>query len=287
MDLSNFLNIFGFQDNDKRFELPKNYFLKKEYQNFSIEDFNNDWIIGERHGDDTQNFKIINNYFQNSHEFPNTLKSTIRIENNLLKLGVKYEPKEFPEKNQYPLFKSGKIESRNEFHYGIIQVTAKVPNNKYLWPGIWLRGKNSWPPEIDIVEFYNKFRPQYASSNNIIAQPNLHYVDKNGNNTNVNVGSKYVMHPDERYVKYTVWWEKEFIRIYFDDYLVYECTDKFILNQFQQPMYLILDNAVEQGVNLSNKDIELLKNGDNWFNITNIKYFIKRNSIKKEFEINK
>jgi hypothetical protein len=89
------------------------------------------------------------------------------------------------------------------------------------------------------------------------------------------------MHPDERYVKYTLWWEKEFIRIYFDDYLVYECTDTFILNQFQQPMYLILDNAVEQGVKLSNKDIELLKNGDNWFNITNIKYFIKHNLTKK------
>ena len=46
-------------------------------------------------------------------------------------------------------------------------------------------------------------------------------------------------------------------------------------------MYLILDNAVEQGVNLSNKDIDLLKNGNNWFIITNIKYFIKRKFIKK------
>jgi beta-glucanase (GH16 family) len=159
-------------------------------------------------------------------------------------------------------------------------VTAKLPNTKYLWPAIWFCGTQSWPPELDLMEAYNNGHIQYASSNNIICQPNIHFRE-NGENKALFPGSKYVSHPDERYVTYTLHWEEDFVRFYYDDYLVFECTDKKILDQMNQPMSLILDNAVEMNVKLSQKDIDKLRTGDNWFYVKNIKYYDKKRVVNK------
>jgi beta-glucanase (GH16 family) len=39
------------------------------------------------------------------------------------------------------------------FKYGYVQVVAKVPTGRGLWPAVWLAAANEhWPPEIDILE---------------------------------------------------------------------------------------------------------------------------------------
>ena len=48
-----------------------------------------------------------------------------------------------------------------------------------------------------------------------------------------------------------------------------------------QPMSLILNNAVEADIKLSQKDIDRLRNGDNWFYIKNIKYYDKKRVVNK------
>jgi beta-glucanase (GH16 family) len=41
------------------------------------------------------------------------------------------------------------------FEYGFIQITAKIPFGKGLWPALWLAAANQkWPPEIDILEHW-------------------------------------------------------------------------------------------------------------------------------------
>jgi beta-glucanase (GH16 family) len=41
------------------------------------------------------------------------------------------------------------------FKYGYVQVTAKIPFGKGLWPAIWLAATNQkWPPEVDIFEHW-------------------------------------------------------------------------------------------------------------------------------------
>lgn len=278
MDLSNFLNIFRVQKDENKFELPRGYYLMKEYKDFDIENFIRDWNVGESHRDQTQDAKILNCYFQHYTELPNSLKSAVRVENNELKLGVRYEPATV---DNIPLkFKAGKIESKLKFKYGVIQVTAKLPNNEGLWSAVWFCGTQSWPPEIDLMESYNNGHIQYASSNNIICQPNIHYLE-NGKSKAVFPGSKYVEHPDERYVTYTLHWEKEFMRFYYDDYLVFECTDGKILEQMNQPMSLILNNAVEMNVKLSKEELDKLRTGDNWFYVKNIKYYDKKRVVNK------
>lgn len=41
------------------------------------------------------------------------------------------------------------------FKYGYIQITARIPFGKGLWPAFWLAATNEkWPPEIDILEHW-------------------------------------------------------------------------------------------------------------------------------------
>jgi beta-glucanase (GH16 family) len=41
------------------------------------------------------------------------------------------------------------------FEYGYIQITARIPFGKGLWPAFWLGAANEkWPPEVDIMEHW-------------------------------------------------------------------------------------------------------------------------------------
>lgn len=61
--------------------------------------------------------------------------------------------------NAKGLYPSGMIRSRQTFRYGYFEARIKLPKGRGLWPAFWLnsdydkRGKLSWPPEIDIMEF--------------------------------------------------------------------------------------------------------------------------------------
>src|SRR6266705_6259176 len=50
---------------------------------------------------------------------------------------------------------SGRVTTKGKFSflYGKIEIRAKLPKTRGLWPAIWmLPDDRSWPPEIDIIE---------------------------------------------------------------------------------------------------------------------------------------
>ncbi len=54
--------------------------------------------------------------------------------------------------------RSGMVTTDPGFHfkYGLVQITARIPYNTGLWPGLWLAAANhKWPPEIDILEHWH------------------------------------------------------------------------------------------------------------------------------------
>lgn len=271
--MKNLLNILGIRLPKYEFKMPEGYKVqelpirldKLFGYTFPIED----WRIGEEWGNVQENG---NCFFQLEGDKDNNTILTGHC------IDLKVLPQEFysTKINKQLHFKAGKIVSKDKFQYGIFRIRAKMPNFKYQWCAIWLCGKvqpdNKIWQEIDIVENYNHGKIKFASSNKIYSQPNVHYF-KNGSHKMTSPSSKYVKQPDKRYVDYILWWEKDFIRIYYDNYLVYECADKSILNQFNEPMNLIINNAVEWGVELTKEDIEEISKADTIFCISSVEYW--------------
>ncbi|MEI6712665.1 MAG: glycoside hydrolase family 16 protein [Verrucomicrobiota bacterium] len=54
-------------------------------------------------------------------------------------------------------YSSGLVSSHDKFvfTYGYIEIRAKFPGGKGVWPAFWLMPQNhQWPPEFDIAEYY-------------------------------------------------------------------------------------------------------------------------------------
>lgn len=54
-------------------------------------------------------------------------------------------------------YTSGMVQSNGKytFTYGFAEIRAKLPAGKGLWPAFWMLPTNkTWPPEIDIMEFW-------------------------------------------------------------------------------------------------------------------------------------
>ena len=55
--------------------------------------------------------------------------------------------------NGWP-FASGKVDTAGKWspHFGRIEIRAKLPTGKGIWPAHWMLGYKGWPPELDITE---------------------------------------------------------------------------------------------------------------------------------------
>ena len=152
----------------------------------------------------------------------------------------------------------GLIVSENSFGYGYYEIEAKLPEGSALWPAIWLSARDSWPPEIDIMEGYtdNKRNYEYKSLffKNWQLQSNFHYGESVKNHSSL--GPKN--HPlpisvTDNFIKYSCLLESDCIKIYYNNYLVREITDENILKWYRNtPMRIVLNNAVQKDFKAEN-----------------------------------
>ena len=150
-------------------------------------------------------------------------------------------------------------EGKREFLYGRIEVRAKLPSGRGVWPAIWMLGVNrpqiSWPRcgEIDIMEFVGH-EPEAVHAN-------CHWfgAEKNGHTSKGNTlrGQK----PSDDFHIYAIEWDAEKIKFFYDDtnYFTYDIdlAGKGDDNPFRKPQYLLLNFAIggawggQQGVDES------------------------------------
>ena len=159
--------------------------------------------------------------------------------------------------NDNGIFKSSKITTQNKFffQYGYIEIKAKLPLGKGLWPAFWMLGSNiksvGWPKcgEIDILEYVGR-------EPNVIFT-SLHTDDSHGNTINT---KKTVNKSIEKgFHLYAIDWNKDKISFFIDNNLVYtfQPENKTESNwPFNQPFYFIINLAI--GGNFGGPTIDTL-----------------------------
>jgi len=185
-----------------------------------------------------------------------------KVEDGILKLSIKNDPKKF-RKDELPEWQKsdvendefiipvgiGMIHTKKAWQYGWFESEIKLPKGQSYWNAFWLAGVNTWPPEIDIFEAYTHFGPNYESPTilrkfrkrpNRRIRPNLHYGTANLNKMHYVAYDVPVYKCTERFVQYACLWEKDKIEIYFDGRLVLRCTDPEILKWYNK------ENAEQQ-----------------------------------------
>ena len=140
-----------------------------------------------------------------------------------------------------------------EFQYGTIEVRAKLPLGKGLWPAFWMLGSNindvGWPRcgEIDILEYVGKEPEKIFTS--------LHTASHSG--MRANTKKAFVEGIEEGFHIYKATWTPEAIKFYVDDKLFYTYQPKEKNEEvwpFDQPFYIITNVAI--GGNFGGPEID-------------------------------
>lgn len=144
----------------------------------------------------------------------------------------------------------GMVSTRESWRYGWFEGWIKLPKGQSYWNAFWLTALKTWPPEIDIFEGYSEEGPYYnvGRAKDRKIQPNLHYgVIEDGTKKMYSPFNNTVKDSTERFVQYVCHWEQDFIKIYYDGKLVFQCTDVNILKWFNREdvsQYIILNHGL-------------------------------------------
>lgn len=133
--------------------------------------------------------------------------------------------------------------TKKEFLYGRIEVKAKLPLGKGLWPAFWMLGSNikevGWPRcgEIDILEYIGKTPHVLLTS--------LHTQDSHGNT--INTKKTIIPKIEKGFHTYAIDWTKDKIEFFIDKKLIYIFQPE-VKNEntwpYNHPFFLILNLAI-------------------------------------------
>ena len=158
------------------------------------------------------------------------------------KFKVEYKPKKFGE-IEIP-FAVSLLSSEKSFYqqYGRFECRMNLPMDRGAWPAFWLWGP-SWPPEIDIIEAYGK-----KNGNSIKTQKvNLWW---NKDNEPDCIGGKQISLPDADFHEFALEWRPGYMKFYTDGVLVFQYTNKKILNEFYNKngtnMWIIINHSIQE-----------------------------------------
>jgi len=130
-------------------------------------------------------------------------------------------------------YTSGLVETKGRFtfQYGRVEVRAKLPGTKGLWPAHWMMPeRGSWPPEIDIMELV-------GSKPNVIHMTNHYGVHPhNRYDTRIFAGPDYT----KDFHVYALEWDESELRWFIDGVQ----RSSVSRNVPREPFYIILNTAV-------------------------------------------
>lgn len=178
-----------------------------------------------------------------------------RIENGVLVIEARNEPwlnpgyvpgsTDWRKAREVASYTSASLTTKAAWKYGRIEVRAKIPTGRGMWPAIWMLGTNigtvGWPTcgEIDIMENVG-FDPD-------VIHANIHTGAYN-HVKGTNKGSRITIpRPFDDFHVYAVDWREDRIDFFVDDSLYFSFKNEgtgVSVWPFDQEFYLILNIAV-------------------------------------------
>jgi beta-glucanase (GH16 family) len=114
-------------------------------------------------------------------------------------------------------------QGKKYFKFGRIDIRAKLPVGKGMWPALWMLGSNigsaGWPAcgEIDIMELVGTYPSRVTGT--------MHWKPVSG--TSINKGANYSLLSgtfSEKFYVFSIIWKQDIIRWYVDDQLYLTTT---------------------------------------------------------------
>jgi beta-glucanase (GH16 family) len=134
---------------------------------------------------------------------------------------------------------------KKEFTFGRIDIRAKLPEGQGIWPALWMLGANidevGWPNcgEIDIMELVGH-EPNKTHAT-------AHWGPQGEGSTYITKTKSFSENLSQDFHVYTLLWEKNSLKFYFDEELYHTITDANVTNTvypFNSPFYLLFNVAV-------------------------------------------
>lgn len=135
--------------------------------------------------------------------------------------------------------------SKKTFTYGRVDIRAKLPKTKGIWPALWMLGNNidavGWPAcgEIDIMELLGQEPSKMYST--------LHYGSSVA--THGSFGTNYSLSGesfDEKFHVFSMDWEEDSIKMFVDNHQVFTCNKSVVGEPypFNSDFFFIFNIAV-------------------------------------------
>ena len=144
--------------------------------------------------------------------------------------------------NSYITTGIGMVVSKEHYSYGLFEWNVLLPVGMQLWPAVWLSSADSWPPEIDVLEAYSDNKGLYKNKLN----SNV-YIGQTPNHSSIGAMSHGILIDTEKSINLKLDWQADYIKIYYNNFLVRKITDKSVLRWFEgKKMKVIMNNAVRE-----------------------------------------
>lgn len=169
-----------------------------------------------------------------------------------ISFGAVVKPKYFPEIDTTIPNADCSVRSKASWKYGIFIFSAKMNSGTYLWPALWLSGRYSWPPEIDLLEGYSDNTTDFHKNKKL--KSCVHISNEEETDTESS-GARTHRLPNkvtEEFIEYVIWWEKDFIKLYYNGYLVRKITDVDILAGMFEEQRIIIGTGIQERFNTDN-----------------------------------
>lgn len=149
-------------------------------------------------------------------------------------------------------YSSGEVVTRNKvpFRYGRIDISAKIPHGRGIWPAIWMMPVKSvyggWPKsgEIDIMEYVWEIG---EAKDHRTIQATVHTEDEITGGNKAGTGCLSSETFDKEFHVYSLVWEEDKMDVLVDDEVIYTYIrpgETSAAWPFDQDFYLILNVAV-------------------------------------------